>query len=109
MSNPFRVQSQVRLDAAGYGYIRFAPAGRNWLIEFTSVKCEDTGILPEAVVKNYIGSIADTNYVDGTVSGTSGDTSDTQHYLTDGTAFFCVWTGGPALGLATATVRGTEQ
>ncbi|HUY45614.1 MAG TPA: hypothetical protein VMV92_07790, partial [Streptosporangiaceae bacterium] len=67
----------------------------------------------EASCKIYIGPAAiDQWYVDGTLSGSTGDSTDRvagRQVDTHGNALWAVWSGGDAGAVATMTVAGTEQ
>jgi hypothetical protein len=97
----FSQQSQVVLDANGYGLIRLAPTGQKWEVTSTNVLCSSRVL--ESRCRIYLDQVGDAYAIDGTYSGSSGDTSDTVHYLTDGQPMFIEWSGGD-VG-ATASVR----
>lgn len=94
----------VTLDALGNGNVRLAPRGEKWEINRIFVACSTRN--KEAQCRIYINHIAPLNSIDGTYSGSSGDTSDTQHYLEDGQALYVAWTGGDPNAVATVTVSG---
>lgn len=87
----------------GTGIVRLAPAGEQWEIRTTNVLCSTR--VNESLCRVYRDQIGDIYVIDGTYSGSSGDTSDTVIQLTDGQPLYYVWTGGD-IG-ATATVRVT--
>lgn len=93
--------------AGGTGTIRLAPAGEKWQIDRTYVKCSTR--VSEAQCVTYIGQVADQYIVDGTYSGSSGDTSDTVLYLEDGQGMHLVWTGGDDGATATVTISGWKS
>jgi hypothetical protein len=95
------------LDASGNGVVAFAPRGTRWHLDFVSVKC--TTRVKEATVRIYEGYVGDQYYTDGTFSGSSGDTSNTEHYMEDGETIHIVWTGGDPGARATAIIRGWES
>lgn len=87
----------------GTGIVRLAPTGEQWEIHNTNVLCSTR--TNESLCRVYRDQIGDIYVIDGTYSGSSGDTSDTVIQLTDGQPLYYVWTGGD-IG-ATATVRVT--
>lgn len=87
----------------GTALIRLAPAGEQWEINLSNVLCSSR--VNEALCRVYRDQIGDMYVIDGTYSGSSGDTSNTVIYLTDGQPLYFVWTGGD-IG-ATCTVRVT--
>jgi len=101
------LSASVVLDSNGNGQIRMAPLDKKWQIDSSNVLCSllpgQTMPVKEALCRVYVGQVAALNQVDGTYSGSSGDTSDTVMYLTQGQAVFFVWTGGD-VGV-TATVQ----
>lgn len=102
---PFHTSGQVTLSG-GAGTLRFAPAGESWEVDTITV-ATSTRIL-EAQVKVYRDYINDQYLVDLTRAGSSGDTSDTKHHLTDGECLYVVWSGGDNGAIATATLRGVR-
>lgn len=102
----FRYQAQVTLDVNGYGAVRVGPAGRDWIVESLSVRT-NTRVL-EAQFKVYANNIGELFTVDGTRSGSSGDTSDTVHYVHDGEGLWFEWSGGDASATAVAVYSGAE-
>ena len=67
----------------------------------------------EAACRIYVGpSAIDQNFVDGTLSGSTGDSTDAiSGYQVDthGNSLWAVWTGGDAGAAGTMQVNGTEQ
>jgi hypothetical protein len=100
----FSTNSNVTLDVNGYGAIRLAPAGQKWQITSTNVLCSTR--VAEARCRVYIGQVSDSNVIDGTYSGSSGDTSDTVYYLNDGEAMWVEWSGGDPGAIATVKING---
>lgn len=97
----------VMLDGAGDGSTAFRANGETWTIDFTSVACSPRTIEARAYVyKNYIG---DAYLLDNTLTGSTGDTTDTTYLLTDGESLIVVWTGGNPGATATATIRGSAD
>lgn len=99
----FIIQSAI-VDATNTATIRVAPAAEDWQIDYTNVLCS-TRVL-EARCRIYTPQIGDLYAVDGTYSGSSGDTSDTQHILYDGTPMFIQWTGADIGSTVTVTLNG---
>lgn len=104
---PLDYGTTVPLNANGYGYVRIGPSGEKW--EITHMHVEVSSRVSEAVCKVYRGQIASNRVVEGTYSGSTGDTSDTKHYLEDGSGLFIEWTGGDANATATVTVSGWKS
>lgn len=106
----FRYSEQVTLvdDGAGKGRgsIRIAPSGRNWQVEYLTVKCSSHVLESIAsVYENYIGP----DYlVDSTLTGSVGDTTDTVIVVRDGYALIVEWVGGDVGAVATVTWTGEE-
>lgn len=101
-------QGSTILDANGYGTVTLRASGERWIIGYTSVSARIDGALPVLesscfVYRNYIG---DAYLVDNTISGSSGDTSDTLHEVLDGEALVFVWIGGDAGAAANVQIRG---
>lgn len=94
----------VVLDATGYGTVRLAPSGEKWEIRRVHVECSTATL--EAQSKTYRNQIAPRYVIDGTYSGSTGDTSDTPIYLEDGQAMIVEWTGGDVGATATVTISG---
>lgn len=104
----FTTSQTVVLNGSGNGQVRFAPVGESWHVTATTVKASTSTI--DAQAKIYQRQVLDSCIVDnGTYSGSSGDTSDTDIYLTDGEPMFVVWTGGDAGATATATIQGWKS
>lgn len=103
----FTTQGNVTLDASGNGQIEFRPAGHKWEIDSLTVTVSSRTL--EARARVYAGYVGDNYYLDGTYSGSSGDTSDTRHYLHDGEALIVRWEGGDVGATATCVIRGWES
>ena len=113
MQSPLNESASVVLDASGNGTLRMKPYGGSltWLPTIVSVKASSS--VSEAECRVYIGPAAvDAWYVDGTLSGSSGDASDRvtgRQVDTHGSALWAVWQGGDAGAVATMTVAGMES
>lgn len=94
----------VTLDASGNGYVTFQARGEK--VEITSLRVFASTNTKEALVNIYKGSTGTGSQIEGTLSGSSGDTTDTHFYLMDGEQIFVVWTGGDAGATATAVASG---
>lgn len=103
----------VTLDGSGNGTLKMVPYGGSltWLPTVVSVKASSA--TAEASCKIYIGPApTDQWFVDGTLSGSTGDSTDQvggRPVDTHGNALWAVWAGGDAGAQATMTVAGTEQ
>lgn len=95
------------VGVAGYGAIRFSPSGEKWEITRTHVRCSTS--VSEAECRIYFGQIRPDTVLDGTYSGSSGDTTDTPIYLEDGQAIFIVWSGGDDGATAFVTLSGWKS
>lgn len=91
----------------GYGVIRLSPRGEKWEISRVHVECSTR--VSESECRWYLGQIRPDAIIDGTYSGSSGDTSDTTAYLEDGQAMFLEWRGGDNGATATVTVSGWKS
>lgn len=102
----------VTLDASGNGTLRMVPyAGSlTWWPETVSVKASTN--TAEAACRIYVGPAAsDQWYVDGTLSGSTGDSTGRvagRPVDTHGNSLWAVWEGGDPGAAATMTVAGTE-
>lgn len=89
---PFSNSARVVLDATGSGTANLGPGGVDWIVRTTTVSAS-TSVL-QAQANTYHGGVSPANLVDGTLSGSSGDTSDTVMLLQPGDQLYCVWSGG---------------
>lgn len=96
--------AQAIVDASGIALIRFAPRGEDWEVTRITVKAS-TRVL-EAKAAYYLTAVGDTYLQEETYSGSSGDTTDTTLFLTDGDPLYVRWTGADVGATATATLRG---
>lgn len=105
------------LDGSGNGRVKWRPDGSRQfghpdIVSVTVSAADPTiGPLAEAVCKIYAGSAAiDSNIIDGTFTGSSGNSSDRArgHIIgrTREAYLWAVWTGGDPGQTATMTVTG---
>jgi hypothetical protein len=111
-SAPLNESASITLDGSGNGTLKMVPYGGDltWLPARVSVKASSA--VAEAICRNYVGPApADQWFVDGTLSGSTGDSTDlvTGPVDTHGNALWAVWAGGDPGAVATMTVSGTEQ
>jgi hypothetical protein len=98
----------VTLDGNGDGTVQAGPSspGEQWQLAIASVSVSTN--VAEAQCKIYIG--ADTtqpNYADGTLSGSTGDSTDRVSYpLNTGQSIWAVWSGGDSGSTATLVLQG---
>lgn len=90
----------------GTATIRIAPAAKEWRITSVNVACSSNVYESKASV--YERVIGQQYQTDLSNSGSSGDTSDTVHYLHDGDCLFVRWTGGDIGAQATLIVIAEE-
>lgn len=108
---PLAENDSVTLDGSGNGTLQMKPWGGavTWQPQLVSVKASSNVL--EASAKVYIGpSATDPYFVDGTLSGSTGDsTGKVAAFTVDthGNTLWVVWAGGDAGALATAQVSGT--
>lgn len=107
VASRFNTQGNVTLDANGDGTLRFAPTGEKWEVDRVHVRCSSR--VSEAQCRIYLAQQRPDTVIDGTYSGSSGDTTDTRIYLEDGQPMFIEWTGGDPGATATATVSGWKS
>lgn len=111
MRSPLNENGSVTLDSSGNGTLSMKPWGGSvtWQPAVASVKASSN--TNEASAKVYIGpSASDAYYVDGTLSGSTGDsTTNVAGYTVDthGNTLWVVWTGGDAGAQATCQINGT--
>jgi len=105
--------ASITLDGAGNGTLKMVPygGGLTWLPSVVSVKASTAAA--EASCRIYIGpSPTDQWFVDGTLSGSTGDSTDQvegRSVDSHGNSLWAVWAGGDPGAAATMTVAGTEQ
>jgi hypothetical protein len=110
---PLNETGSVTLDSSGDGTVQLGPAGpaEHWFPTGASVKASSN--TAEASCKIFIGAaVADQNYVDGTLSGSTGDSTDAvagyEVARTRDPYIFAVWAGGDAGAQATLQIIGTK-
>lgn len=110
---PLNEHASVTLDGSGGGTIPMVPysGSLTWLPSVVSVKASSSNA--EASCKIYAGpSATDPYFVDGTLSGSTGDSTDRiagRQIDTHGNTLWAVWQGGDPGSVATMQVSGTEQ
>jgi hypothetical protein len=102
------------LDANGNGTAQGGPTspGTVWLPAIASVNCNEAEVINEAACKTYAGAfVSSGTFVDGTLSGSSGDSTQNiaGRTIYPGQYVFAVWTGGDPGALAVLNVTGTRQ
>lgn len=113
MPSPLNESDSVTLDGSGNGTLKMVPYSGTltWLPSIVSVKASSA--TAEASCRIYIGPAAtDQWFVDGTLSGSTGDSTDRvagRQVDTHGNTLWAVWKGGDAGATATMTVAGTEE
>jgi hypothetical protein len=111
--NSMDENASVRLDGSGNGTLSMKPYSGNlvWLPDVVSVKASTN--TAEASCRIYIGpSATDQYFVDGTLSGSTGDSTDRvsgKQVDTHGNTLWAVWAGGDANATATMRITGQEQ
>jgi hypothetical protein len=109
---PLNETTQIKLDGSGNGTAKLGPTahGDEWDVSEISVKA-NANPTNEATCNIYNGhSPTDDNFVDGTFSGSSGDSSDrTGPPLRLGSYIWAVWNGGDSGQTATLSVTGTRK
>lgn len=106
---PLNESQPVTLDGAGNGTARLSPAfGQTWHPATTSVKASSA--VAEAQCRIYNGTdTTDANFVDGTRSGSTGDSTDHLRECRAPNSIWAVWTGGDPGAQATLKVYGTKE
>jgi hypothetical protein len=108
---PLNESVPIVLDGSGNGTARLGPAshGEAWHPDTTSVKASSN--TNEAQCRIYAGdSPTDRNFIDGTLSGSTGDSTDRVNGpIRMPNAVFAVWSGGDPTATATLRVQGTKD
>lgn len=101
----------VVLNGAGGGTVKIGPVGarETWYPATAAVSCATN--VAEAACRIYVGDQPiPSNYRDGTLSGSTGDsTSRVEGPLTLGRYIWAVWAGGDPGTVATLAVSGTRD
>jgi hypothetical protein len=105
----------VTLNGAGAGTAQLGPVSsrESWQPQVASVKTNQAPgtIVNEAQCKIYCGADAtDPNYVDGTLSGSTGDSTGNVagQQVSCGEYVFAVWSGGDAGAQGRLNVQGSK-
>lgn len=117
VTSPGRIASgNVTLDAGGNGQAQIGPinASEVWTPQVVSVKTNQApgDITLEAQCRIFAGpDTSDLYFVDGTLSGSTGDSTDRVAYqeISVGAFIFAVWTGGDPGAEGIVNVYGTKQ
>lgn len=107
-------QVQVQLDGTGAGTARLGPSGHGitWTLGTISVKTAQTVATGTCNCNIYVGDdTSAVNFVDGTFSGDTGDSSDAAsgEQIRLGKYVFAVWSSGVPGDVATLTLTGTME
>lgn len=102
----------VVLGAAGGGIVRVGPLSARETWTPSAVAVSVSSHTAEAACKLYVGDQpVQSNFVDGTYSGSSGDSTDSlaAQRVKAGEYVWAVWTGGDPGATATMTVSGSRE
>ena len=99
------------LDGTGAGTVKLGPVGplEVWWPSVASVSVSTN--VKEAQCRIYIGdSAVPANFIDGTLSGSTGDSTDrvSGAQVRRGWFVWAVWSGGDAGAVATLNITGTK-
>lgn len=102
----------VALDGSGNGTAKIGPTGarETWNAAVASVSVSTNTL--EAACRIFVGDQPTANnYVDGTLSGSTGDSTDrvNARQLRLGDFIWAVWTGGDSGSVATLNITGTRD
>lgn len=109
---PLNESASCVFSGAGSGRLKMVPhgGGETWLPTVVSVKASSN--ISEANCRIYIGSLpTDNNFIDATLSGSTGDSTDrVSGYSVDthGNSLWALWFGGDPGATGTMVVNGTE-
>lgn len=93
----------------GIGEIRVQPRyGEVWFVDAITVACK-LPIVLESQCAIYREIVAPQYLLDQTLTGSTGDTSDTKHTLTSSDTLIIRWTGADLTTTGIATIRGQIQ
>lgn len=98
------------LDGSGNGTARLGPIGPREVWAPSSASVEASSAAAEASAKIYVGDTITQKFVDGTLSGSTGDSTDrvSAYTVKLGSFIWAKWTGGDPGAVATLTVAGTK-
>ena len=102
----------IKLDGSGNGSISISPQSAREVWHPENIHVNVSTNVNEAQCKIYVGDSAiQSNFRDGTFSGSSGDSSDKINADTVkvGSHIFAIFTGGDAGAFASAIVTGTKD
>lgn len=104
----------VKLDGSGNGIAKIGPltAREIWYPSKVHVNANTGSVVNEAQCVIYVGTtVGPNNFRDGTLSGSSGDSSDAvdSDEIRQGEYIFAVWIGGDANVTATLSVTGEKE
>jgi hypothetical protein len=107
----FSAQGQATVNASGRAVVELGPHGNKWEIDSVRVYITPPsgGQVLEAKCVIFDTVEAPGYQIDGTEAGSTGDTSDTKHYIEDGKRLVVVWSGADVGGTAIVTVRGWQS
>lgn len=104
-TRPLFVQQSTTLDGNGDGTITVnVPAVERWNVNGVTVSAQPN--VNEASCYIYKNRVGKSFLVDSTISGSTGDTSDTIHTLYGAESLIAVWSGGTPSATAFITIRG---
>jgi hypothetical protein len=109
---PMVSKGVATLDASGNGTLKLGPIGAREVWHPDNIHVNVSTHVNEAQCQIYVGdSPIQSNFRDGTFSGSSGDATDkiSADVVKVGQYVWAVWTGGDAAATATATVTGTKD
>lgn len=92
------------LDANGNGFVAFQAKGQK--LQITSTRVFTSTTVKEAIAIIYKGIRDNAHQIEGSLSGSTGDTTNTVFFLNDGESIIIAWTGGDVGAIATAVVSG---
>ena len=103
--------ASVKLDASGNGTVKVGPIGHRetWFPETASASASSAVL--EAACRIYVGPSPTASYFrDGTLSGSTGDSTDRVSGTTVSLPWsvWAVWSGGDVGAIATLNVSGTK-
>jgi hypothetical protein len=106
--------ASVTLDGSGNGVAKVGPqsAREIWHPENVHVAANTGNVTNEASCLVYVGdAVGPNNFRDGTLSGSSGDTTDAVNAdeINQGEYVFAVWSGGDVGVMATMIVTGEKD